>query len=311
MTDEMTAFPPKMTTSQVEEKLVRDEIKNELYMPYSSTIVLKRKKEMLYVLLDFENGLTIDAVVDSGAYVSAKAQKELERIKQQAPVDIFETDDPPIFEIQVANGQFEKPIAKGTPSFDFGGHNFAERSDALNNLTGPNIALHFHGHNSVVVDTTHRLILFPHLTRQIENGASETSAKPQIILLHDSIIVPPVTTKSITGIVDHSWEWNTTGTVTSVEKITEAANLIISHSISSVFDKKIAVRVTNTTELSYSVTKNTQIAEFSVVTPEQSKFIRPVDTAIVSMIPEGDPHLTTYLIELLRENKPEQQNNTF
>ena len=53
-----------------------DDFANELYMPLSSTIVLKRKKKMLFVPLDFEKGLTIDAPVDSGAYVSAIAQKE-------------------------------------------------------------------------------------------------------------------------------------------------------------------------------------------------------------------------------------------
>ena len=33
--------------------------------------------------------------------------------------------------------------------------------------------------------------------------------------------------------------------------------------------------------------------------------------AILSLIPQGDPDLTAYLNELLRTNKPEQQNNTF
>ena len=58
-------FPPKITNSQIEEKLVRDDITNELYEPLSSTIVLKRKKTMLYVPLDFKNSLTIDVLVDS------------------------------------------------------------------------------------------------------------------------------------------------------------------------------------------------------------------------------------------------------
>ena len=35
---------PKITASQMEEQLVRDDITNELYVPLSSTIVLKRKK---------------------------------------------------------------------------------------------------------------------------------------------------------------------------------------------------------------------------------------------------------------------------
>ena len=71
-------------------------------MPLFSTIVLKPKNELLYIPLDFEDGLTIDAPVDSGAYVIA--QIEWDRIKQQAPANIFKIDDPPNFQIQVANG---------------------------------------------------------------------------------------------------------------------------------------------------------------------------------------------------------------
>ena len=57
--------------------------------------------------------------------------------------------------------------------------------------------------------------------------------------------------------------------------------------------------------------KITQNAEFSVVTPEQSKLIIPVDTAILSLIPKGDLDLSTYLNKFLRTKKPEEQNNTF
>ena len=70
--------PPVIKISQIEEELVRDDISNELFIPLSSTIVLKRKKKMLYVPLDFEDGPTIDAFVDSGAYVSAIARKKTE-----------------------------------------------------------------------------------------------------------------------------------------------------------------------------------------------------------------------------------------
>ena len=303
--------PPAITISQIEEQLVRDDTTNELYMPLSSTIVLKRKKEMLYVPLDFENGLTIDALVDSGAYVSAIAQKELDRIKQQSPSNILKIDDPPNFQIQVANGQLEKPTATATLNFDIGDHIFAEHFVVMKNLTGPSIGLYFMRHNSVVIDTTHGLIHFPHLIMQVKSALSQTSVKPQSVLIHDKITVPQMTTKTITAFVDHTSEWNTTGTVTPVEKFTATASLLIFHSMSTIIDRKIAVRVTNTTESPYTINKNTQFAELSVVTPEQSKFIKPVDMAILSMIPQGDPDLITYLTELLRTNKPDQQTNTF
>ena len=163
----------------------------------------------------------------------------------------------------------------------------------------------------MVIDTTHGLIHFPHLTKQVEIALSQTSTKPQDVLIHDSITKPQGTTKTITAFVDHLSEWNTTGTVTPVEKLTETASLIRSHSMSAISDKKIAVRVTNTTESLYTINKNTQIADFFVVTPDQSKFIKPVDTAILSMIPEDDPVLITHLTEQLKTNKPEQRAKTF
>ena len=78
--------------------------------------------------------------------------------------------------------------------------------------------------------------------------------------------------------------------------------------------RTIAVRVTNTTESLNLIKKHTQIAEFSVVAPDQSKHIQPIDKAILSMIPQADSDLTADLnkpADFLRTNKPEHQNNTF
>ena len=146
---------------------------------------------------------------------------------------------------------------------------------------------------------------------QVKTASSETTTKPQPVITDEALTIPPMTTKTITAFIDHPSKWNTGGTVTTLEKFTETASLLISNSMSSKIDKRIAVRVTNTTESPYLNKKHTQIAEFSVVTPEQSKHIKPVDMAILSTIPQDDPDLTAYLNELLRTSKTEQQDNTF
>ena len=181
----------------------------------------------------------------------------------------------------------------------------------MKKLTGPIIGLQFMKNNSVVIDTTHGLIHFPHLTTQVKTASSETTTKPQPVITDEALTIPPTTTKTITAFIEHPSKWNTTGTVAPLEKFTETASLLNAHSMSTIIDKRIAVRVTNTTEAPYLIKKHTQIAEFSVVTPEQSKHIKPVDMAILSMIPQDDPDLTAYLNELLRTNKPGQQDNTF
>ena len=121
---------------------------------------------MLYVPLDFKNGLTLDVLVDSGAYVGAIAQTDMDRIKRQAPANIFKIDQPPNFQNQIANGQLEEPISTTTLKFDIGDSTFADHFVIVKNLTGPITGLHFMRHNSVVIDSTPGVMHFPHLTIQ-------------------------------------------------------------------------------------------------------------------------------------------------
>ena len=93
----------------VGERLVRDEQTNELYLQLTSTVILKRKQEMLIVPLDFDNNLTTDASVDLEAYVSAIAQNESDTIKK-ASNNIFKIDDSLNFQLQVESDQLKKPL---------------------------------------------------------------------------------------------------------------------------------------------------------------------------------------------------------
>ena len=234
------ATTPPLTTATplIEEGLVRVEQTNEVYLPLTSTAVLKRKQKMLYVPLDIENNLTVDALVDSGAFVSAISQDDLETIKQKAPITILKINDPPSFQIQVANGQLEKPLSTATLKFEIGDKLFAEHFVVMKKLTGPIIGLHFMRNNSVVIDSTHGLIHFPHLTMQVKTTSSERTTKPQPVITDKTLTIPPTTTKTITAFIDHPSKWNTTGTVTPLEKFTETASLLISHSMSTIIDKQ-------------------------------------------------------------------------
>ena len=79
-----TTIPPLTTTTPlIEEGLVRDEQTIEVYLPLTSTVVLIIKQEMLYEPPDFENSLTVDSLLDSGAYVSAIAQNDLNTKKRK------------------------------------------------------------------------------------------------------------------------------------------------------------------------------------------------------------------------------------
>ena len=80
---------------------------------------------MLYLTVDFESGLTIYALVESGVYVRAIAGSEVERFKQQAPTNILSFDIHALIQKQVAIGQLEKAIATITLIFVIGHGAFA------------------------------------------------------------------------------------------------------------------------------------------------------------------------------------------
>ena len=81
--------------------------------------------------------------------------------------------------------------------------------------------------------------------------------------------------------------------------------------MSTIIHKKLGVRVSDVTETPYLIKNNTQIAEFFAINPVQFRFIKPVDTAILSMNLKGDLDLTSHMNHVYTTSKPEQRNNIF
>ena len=222
-------------------------------------------------------------MVDSGAYISAIVQNE-SHTKNKGPEQHPQNRQPTQFSETSSNGQIQKPLAPVTIKLDIGDYTFGDHFVVMKNKTGALKELHFMKTRNVVIDMVDGLIHFPYLTIQVRT-TSKKVATPQVFLGDAALTIPPRATKTITAFNDHPPEWNTTGTVTTLEKCTETASLLISYSKSSTIHRKMAVIVTDTTKTPYLIKWNRQIAEFSVVTPEPAKFIKPVDTAIFGMIP--------------------------
>ena len=98
--------------------------------------------------------------------------------------------------------------------------------------------------------------------------------------------------------------------MTPLELFTETGEVLISYSKSTI-SNKVAVALIKTTDSPYPTKKNTPIAGFSVVTPGQSKYNKPVDMVFLSVILKSDPDLTAYSNELLKTTESEQQKNVF
>ena len=220
-TGDTTNPPLTITTQLIAGRLGKDEQTNELYLPLASTVVLKRKQQMLYVPLDFENNLTVDAFWGLKSPFHCNYPEGVSHHKTKSAKNYSQNRHPASFQTQVTSGELEKLVPTAPLKFESGDNIFAEHFVVMGKLTTPILGLHFERNNSVVIDTTHGLIHLPHLTMQVKTASNETIAQLQPVITEDAIMITPSTTKTNTAFVDHLSKCNTKRNVTPLQKITQ------------------------------------------------------------------------------------------
>ena len=147
------------------------------FLTLSTNLPLKNKRKMLYFPMDFGE-VNIDGLIDTGALSSRIPEADLRKFRLLAPHTILNEGPPPEFQIMVANGQLEAPIATVELQFEVGDFTFREKFIVMTNLTSPLIGLLFLQRNSTILDMRQGILNFPFFSMQLKN---EDRTYPNII----------------------------------------------------------------------------------------------------------------------------------
>ena len=112
--------------------------------------------------------LNIDGFIDTGALSSAIPEADFCKNRLLSPHTIFNESPPPDFQIIVANGQLEAPIATVDLQFEVGDITFREKFIVKTNLTNPLIDLFFPQRNSTILDMRQGILNFPFFSMQLK-----------------------------------------------------------------------------------------------------------------------------------------------
>ena len=153
------------------------------YVPLSTNLVLKYKRSILYLPMDFGE-LTIDGLVDTGALTSAIPESDLRKIKLLTTQSFIKKGPPPNFQIMVANGQLETPKATEELRFDVGDIVFHEIFLLMDSLTEPIIGLMLLLRNHTVLDMRRGKLIFPNFSMQLWTVDHKHSNVMELILIH-------------------------------------------------------------------------------------------------------------------------------
>ena len=313
-TSPLPNFRPRQQNQQRQAVVSDDQILPQLqvtsdgltgYLPLSTNLPLKNKLKMLYFPMDFGE-LNIDGLIDTGASSSDIPEADLRKIRLLAPHTILNEGPPPEFQIMAANGQLEAPIATVELQLEVGDITFREKFIVMTNLTSPLIRLLFLQRNSTILDMRQGILNFTFFSMQLKN---EDRTYPNVI----EPIINPVDTILQPGKRTTIWvksqiytENEATGIIQPSPFLKNDEDLLICPAISSTQNNKHMVQISNFLDHPYTLKKGTHMENFSILTPEQTKHIRPVNpTSVRHLLNSNQDDAIHYLNSLLKTELPE------
>ena len=277
------------------------------YIPLSTNLGIKYKKRMLYFPMDFGE-LTIDGLKDTGAHSSAIPEADLRKIRLLAPQSIVKEGPAPTLQIMVANGQLETPKSFVEHKFEVGDIEFHEIFLVMEKLTGPIIGLMFLQRNHTVLDMRQGILNFPYFLMQLKTADHKYSNVLEPILNPDDITIPP-NDRTLVEIKSQIYNENTvTGVLQSSDLLHEEGDITFCAAIVTLTDGNVNVHINNFTDQPYKLKKGLHIANFSVLTPEQMKHVKPIDPVSTwHLLNENEEDAIYYVKSLLKANRNNDQ----
>ena len=308
---EITECPSKLPEDldAIKEFIQHD--KDDDYTPLMSSIALKKKKRMLFLPVEF-NTVKIDALVDSGAYINAISERDAEKLRQHASQCIVNKAPPPPFKVQYANAELEQPLATYTLRFKIGDYTFEETFIIMNQTSFPIIGLAFLRKHAAILDTAQGTIDFPkiQITMALTDETQKCNPKPITIKTEAKHTIPAHSIRIIYATIPVSIEHSKTGTIQPLPQFDECAKVIVAPAITTASDKKIPIKIANTTDFPYKIATDTKMAELQILKPEETKMIRPVDIAALNLLTDHDD-VVTYINALMQVERPEDNEEKF
>ena len=283
-------FPPKPQNQQRQLAVIDDQNLPQLqvtpdgltkFLPLSTNLPLKNKRKMLYFPMDFGE-LNIDGLIDTGALSSAIPGADLRQYRLLAPHTILNEAPPPEFQIMVANGQLEVPIATVELQFEVGDITFREKFIVMTNLASPLIGLLFLQRNSTILDMRQGVLNFPFFSMQLKNEDRTYLNVIEPILNPAETIMQPGKRTTIRVKSQIYTDNEATGIIQPSPLLENDEDLLICPAFLSTQNNKHVVQLNKFLDHPYTLKKGTHMANFSILTPEQTKHIRPVNPTSVS-----------------------------
>ena len=275
------------------------------YVPLTTNLGLEYKRRMLYFPMDFIE-LTLDGLEDTGALSRAIPEADLRKIRLLAPQSIVNESPAPNFQIMVANGQLETPRSTVELKFEVGDIEFHEIFLVKEKLTSPLICLSFLQRNNTILDMRQGVLNFLFVSMQIKTADHKYTNVMEPICIREDVTITPNDRHS-GQLASKLYEDNTvTGILQPSNTLTDDVEIAFCAALVTLTNGRVSVHRNNFTDSPYTLKRGGQVATFTVPTPEQMKYLKPIDPVTTWHLLQDNPENATYYASsLIKSTKPE------
>ena len=253
---------------------------------------------MLSFPMDFGE-LTLDGLVDTGALSSAIPEADLRKIRLLAPQSIVKEGPAPNFQIMVANGQLETPKSTVELKFEVGDIEFHEIFIVMEKLTSPLIGLSFLQRYNTILDIRQGVLNFPFFSMQLKTADHKYTNVMEPVSTREDIIIPPDDRHVVSMYSNIYADTNVAGILQPSNALTEDGDIAFCAALVTLTQGQVSIHVNNFTDQPYTLKQGSDIATFSVMTPEQMKYVKPIDAVTTWHLLQDNPENAAYYASCL------------
>ena len=193
----------------------------------------------------------------------------------------------------VANGQLENPKSTVELKFEVGDIDFHEIFIVMEKLTSPLIGLSFLQRNNTILDM--RLgILNPFFSMQLKTADHKYTNVMEPICAREDIIFPLNDRHMVFMSSQLYDDTNVTGILQPSNDLAEDGDITFCAALVTLTQGQVSIHVNNFTDQHYTIKRGSHIANFSVLTPEQMKYVKPIDPVTTWHLLKDNPENAAY-----------------
>ena len=212
----------------------------------------------------------------------------------------------------VANGQLETPKSTVELKFEVGDIEFHEIFIVMEKLTSPLIGLSFLQRNNTILDMKQGVLNFPFFSMQLKTADHKYTNVMEPIYIREDVTIPPNGRQSVLMASQLYENTTVTGIIQPSNNLTDYGDIAFCAALVTLINGQVSFHLNNFTDSTYTLKGGTQVANFTVLTPEQMKYVKPIDLVTTWHLLQDNPENAAYYASsLIKSPKPEDSKDNY